>query len=262
VDRKSGFTLIELLVVIAIIAILMGILMPTLHRAREVGKRANCMSNLKNLTLIWLMYADDHDGRLPSGGTTGAVSWIDHENNEEIKTREGQIMGIQRGVLWPYAKDLGLYRCPTATTNEAHTYIMPDSYAYQSHELGLCNTHGADPSMLIKKIDAIKRPAERMTYMDEGYASPMTWSIFYIESRWWDVIPIRHGIGTTVALADGHVEYWKWSDSRTIDFGRKANASGDIDQIWAASYWREVQPDNTDITRFVKAIWGRVGWKQ
>ena len=53
--RTKGFTLIELLVVIAIIAVLMAILMPTLNRAREQGRRAACLANLKQLTLAWLM---------------------------------------------------------------------------------------------------------------------------------------------------------------------------------------------------------------
>ncbi|NQT01038.1 MAG: prepilin-type N-terminal cleavage/methylation domain-containing protein, partial [Planctomycetes bacterium] len=51
--RNRGFTLIELLVVIAIIAVLMAILMPSLNRAREQGKRSTCLSNLKQLTLAW-----------------------------------------------------------------------------------------------------------------------------------------------------------------------------------------------------------------
>ncbi|MHC4355756.1 MAG: type II secretion system protein, partial [Planctomycetota bacterium] len=66
--RKSkGFTLIELLVVIAIIAILMAILMPALNRVREQGKRIVCESNLKNLMLGWLMYADDNDDKIVNG---------------------------------------------------------------------------------------------------------------------------------------------------------------------------------------------------
>ncbi len=51
---RRGFTLIELLVVIAIIAVLMAILMPSLNRAREQGKRASCLSNLKQLQMAWI----------------------------------------------------------------------------------------------------------------------------------------------------------------------------------------------------------------
>jgi len=57
--RYNGFTLIELLVVIAVIAVLMAILMPALNRAREQGKRACCLSNLKQLQLAWTMYYDE-----------------------------------------------------------------------------------------------------------------------------------------------------------------------------------------------------------
>ncbi|GAJ23796.1 unnamed protein product, partial [marine sediment metagenome] len=56
-NGPRGFTLVELLVVIAIIALLMAILMPALNRAKEQGKRAVCLSNLRQLTLAWIMYA-------------------------------------------------------------------------------------------------------------------------------------------------------------------------------------------------------------
>ena len=67
---RKAFTLIELLVVIAIIAILMAILMPALNRAREQGKRAACLSNVKQMTLAWILYADDNDGKMASGNTS------------------------------------------------------------------------------------------------------------------------------------------------------------------------------------------------
>ncbi len=67
IDKRRAFTLIELLVVIAIIAVLMAILMPTLQRAREQGKRAVCLSNVKQLTLAWILYADDNDDKIVNG---------------------------------------------------------------------------------------------------------------------------------------------------------------------------------------------------
>ena len=63
--NKQAFTLIELLVVIAIIAVLMAVLMPALNRAREQGKRAVCLNKLKQLSLAWILYADENDDNLP-----------------------------------------------------------------------------------------------------------------------------------------------------------------------------------------------------
>ncbi|MHC4842494.1 MAG: prepilin-type N-terminal cleavage/methylation domain-containing protein [Planctomycetota bacterium] len=254
---NKGFTLIELLVVIAIIALLMSILMPALRKVREMGKRATCMNNLKNLTLIWVMYSDDFDGRIPTGGTHGDMCWINHDGLEVQKNREHQLLAIKRGVLWPYTKAEGLYRCPTATEDEARTYVMPDSYEYEEWAWDLCDVHGATPGMWINNRYNIKRTSERMAFMDEGHSSPMTWSIFYKEPRWWDPVPIRHGIGTCVSFADGHVEYWKWKDKRTKLFGEMANALPYPDE---ASYWRELQEGNEDIERLIRAIWGKLGW--
>jgi prepilin-type N-terminal cleavage/methylation domain-containing protein/prepilin-type processing-associated H-X9-DG protein len=95
---KRGFTLIELLVVIAIIAILAAILFPVFAKAREKARQASCQSNVKELMLAALMYAQDYDEKLPGHTMNGTIS-------------EGYPMWID--VFQPYIKNTQIGVCPS-----------------------------------------------------------------------------------------------------------------------------------------------------
>jgi len=75
-NRDRGFTLVELLVVISIIALLLGILLPSLSKARNIAKDVVCKSNLKQWVYILSMYTDDHKGGFPPGWNTPEGMWM------------------------------------------------------------------------------------------------------------------------------------------------------------------------------------------
>jgi len=97
--KRSGFTLIELLVVIAIIAILAAILFPVFAKAREAARKSSCQSNVKQLLLAVTQYVQDYDERYPTGHTSAGAEYYSWNQ-----------------VVQPYAKNLGIFRCPSDPT--------------------------------------------------------------------------------------------------------------------------------------------------
>jgi len=229
---KHAFTLIELLVVIAVIAILMAILMPALQRAREQGQRAACLSNLKQLTLAWSMYADENDDRLVNGaaGFTSDQDWGTHAKELNWVGKcwaddygsggqlavQAQRDAIMAGALWPYVKEMGLYSCPTGVRGEMLTYAIMFSMNAVCH----AEVRGVRGAHVKKRNEIVPNPALRLVFIDEGWVTPDAFAVYYNREVWWDDPPVRHGDGTNVSFADGHAEYQKWRGTETIKVGR------------------------------------------
>lgn len=247
-SRRIGFTLIELLVVIAIIALLMAILIPTLNRAREQGKRAVCLHNLKGLVMAWLIYSDDNDSRLVKGQADddGWVKLLGTLPNE--RPTEEQLEAIENGLLFEYAKMTKLYRCPVAGRSEMRTYSAVHSMN------GIEFTGGGE---VYTKLSEIKRPGERIVFLDDyGEDWDACWAVWYTQPTWWNPIPMRHHKGTTLAFAGGHCESWHWRDQRTIDYGNEPWAISE-----AGTGIEKNQPDNVDLMKLQKAAWGSLGYE-
>ncbi|MGD2176165.1 MAG: type II secretion system protein [Candidatus Brocadiaceae bacterium] len=103
---KKAFTLVELLVVIAIIAILAGMLMPALNRARREAQKTSCLNNEKEVGLQLIMYRNDHRDRLPSWRS------VDTANNRTFYDSS-----LSVSLLFPdYTETLDLFVCPAIDT--------------------------------------------------------------------------------------------------------------------------------------------------
>jgi prepilin-type N-terminal cleavage/methylation domain-containing protein/prepilin-type processing-associated H-X9-DG protein len=245
-DKRKAFTLVELLVVIAIIAILMAILMPALNRAKEQGKRAVCLNNLRQLTLAWIVYADENDDKLVRGDS-GEYDSIHADETpwvlRDYRLSPPDIMlqkrnAILNGALFPFCKDIKLYKCPTGWPGELRTYSALDS---------MNGIEWDSIRQWFKKRMKITNPSRMLVFIDDGGAGDAhmgSWTNYATTPEWWDPPPVRHGEGTNVSFADGRSEYWKWKDPRTIEFGLRMEAfSGQ-------------QAGNEDIRRAQKASWG------
>src|SRR6186997_2028225 len=109
-DRRAGFSLIELLVVIGIIAILIAILLPTLGRVREHARRAECLSNLRQVHTHFLAYAVAHEGQVPIGYKDVKASnynWVDSASPKRNAQAFGLLFMADRRI------DAKVFFCPS-----------------------------------------------------------------------------------------------------------------------------------------------------
>jgi prepilin-type N-terminal cleavage/methylation domain-containing protein len=231
---QRGFTLIELLVVIAIIAILMAILIPTLHRAREQGKRMVCENNLRQLVLGWIVYADDFDGRIMNGDAGSnhgnEIAWVQKAWPDAYGdpyavplSKAVQEQAIRNGSMWPYIKNLDAYRCPTGFAGEYITYTVMDSmnaYPQPGQPRGRGPANVID-TLINKNRAHIKSPVYRIVFVDEGWITPDSYAVHSDSGTWWDDPTVRHGDGVCFGMADGRAIYHKWMGSTTVKQGRK-----------------------------------------
>jgi len=254
--RTKAFTLIELLVVISVIAVLMAILMPALNRAREQGKRAVCLSNLRQLGLSFILYADDNDDRLVSSEAGGpwanlygepwvGMTWAPGWQQQGVHLPQSeQIEGIKAGSLWPYVKEINLYKCPTGYRGEMLTYAMLISI----------NGRSIEGSPVFKKRMLIPHPARRLVFIDEGLASPDAYAVMYKTKTWWDQPVTRHGDGTNFCFADGHTSYHKWKAIETIKSGR------DNVHTFVEKFAPTTDEGLEDLQWMQKGSWGKLGY--
>ncbi len=178
---KCGFTLVELLVVIAIIALLMGILLPALGRARELARRAVCMANVRRLSISIKLYIDNYDDRFPPDRLRDPAAFITVGPYKRYRPRWIWFLNEGMGfVINPYEyategefnnaleMDNDYYMCPSLKHYKYARNIRNGAYGYNFQYLGntRANPSATDYANYPVWTSEIRSPAQTVAFCD------------------------------------------------------------------------------------------------
>ncbi len=216
-QNNRGFSLVELLVVIAILTILMGILLPTLSVTREFARGIYCSNNLRQLMLANMAYSgENHDtwpGRANNSVTTDydntLKSWVPCGDAYDAR------FDIKKGMLYPLAKNLSLYRCPSdfKPTNGLSYAINANLY------IPAVSRPSWEESITYPKPEKFTQQSDKLViFVDEGEPIdgnflPISPSFCFADLPQW-----YHNNKASFGFFDGHTELREEHDPAVSDY--------------------------------------------
>jgi prepilin-type N-terminal cleavage/methylation domain-containing protein len=224
-SRDRGFTLIELLVVIAIIAILASLLLPALAKAKSYALRTKCMSNHRQLALTWILYQDDHEGKLVSNVRNApapgeGLNWVESTVHGATPgfTNPLALISPTRAAFANYLKSVEIYACPAETT----IYTLGNrqvrklrSYSMNDYLNGNSDQFNAPPPLFFyKRNSQFQRPAQLFVFIDSdpGTICYVPFEIPIANNAMFFTAPgaLHDRRSAVLSFADGHAEAHRW----------------------------------------------------